>query len=78
MDDFTPTQLRSLELMHRMLPILNGEAANAVNAALCVALGALVAKHCRSEEDAVDLCSKISGDITRHALDFMSGDHGDV
>jgi hypothetical protein len=78
MDDFTPSQLRGLELMHKMMPILNGEEANAVNVALCVTLGALVAKHCRSEEEAVKLCTAISGDITRHALEFMGGDHGDV
>lgn len=78
MADLTPTQARSLELMHRMLPILNGEDANAVNGALCIVLGAMVAKHCLSEDEAVKLCAAISGDITRHALEFMSGDHADV
>lgn len=76
--DLTPTQQRGLELMGMIVPIINGEEANAVAAALSVTLGAMVAKFCNTEEEAVKLCSQISGDITRHALDFMCDGHHDV
>ena len=78
MDDFTPTQLRSLELGHKMLAIINGEDANAVAGALTFHLGVAIGKFAKSEKEAMRMVSAFSGDIARTALDVMSGSHGDA
>lgn len=78
MDDLTPTQWRSMELAHKMLPIIQGENANAVAGALTFHLGVAIGKCARTEAEAVKMAKDFGGDIARTALDMMTGGNHDV
>jgi hypothetical protein len=55
--------------------IFEGESVNAASSAMVTMLGVLVAKHCKTETEAVVLCAALSGDFTRNALEFMRDGH---
>jgi hypothetical protein len=78
MDDFTPSQIRSMELMGKIFPIIDGEEANAVAGALTIILGMAISKYAKTESQAVRMAGQFGGDISRHALDFMKEGHRDV
>jgi len=78
MDDLTPTQLRSLELTHAILPHIQGEDANAVAGALTFLLGATIGKFATTEAQAVRMAKDFGGDIARGALNIMGGDVHDA
>jgi len=67
-----------MELTCKLGRMCQGEDANAMSSALITMLGLLVAKHCKSEAEAVKLCSELSGDFTRNALEFMGEGHQDA
>ena len=78
MDDLTPTQQRSLELAHKMLPIIQGQNANAIAGALTFHLGVVIGKFAKTEAEAVRMAKDYGGDIARTAIDVMTGGHHDV